>query len=59
LVRIINKLLSHNFAKVILSQASYLKILNFIDCEAHRELFICGIKGMLQHDKEKDPTDFL
>jgi len=59
LVRIINKLLSHNFAKVILSQASYLKILNFIDCEAHRELFICGIKGMLQHDKEKNSTGFL
>lgn len=48
LFRIINKLSGHRFAKLffdyIYSNEALLAIQNFIECEAHRELIIKGIK---------------
>lgn len=48
LFRIINKLSGHRFAKLffdyIYSNEALLVIQNFIECEAHRELIIKGIK---------------
>lgn len=44
LFRFLNKLLGHRIALLLGSRARFLCNENFIECEAHRELFVAGLK---------------
>lgn len=54
--RIINKLTGHRFEKYVLEhrygKESLLYILNYVDCEAQRELFIEGVRALLENDNK-------
>lgn len=45
LYRICYKILKKRLLKIMFSSKSLLKIQNYIECEAHRELFIMGLKN--------------
>ena len=51
--RIINKLTGHRFEKYVLEhrygKESLLYILNYMECEAQRELFTEGVKALLDN----------
>lgn len=51
--RLINKFIIHNFYEKIYKENDYISILNVIECEAHRELLIRGLKNKMG-DKEKN-----
>lgn len=46
-VRVINRLLNRKLMNFVLSKKNLLAILNHIECEAHRELFIKGLKNKI------------
>lgn len=48
LIRIINRLLGRNLSKLLHSQKSLLWFRNMAECEAHREIFISGIKTKMK-----------
>ena len=48
LTRIFNKLYKGNFYLKLYKKNDLLKILNVIECEAHRELFINGLKNRIK-----------
>ena len=48
LYRLINVALGHNLHNIIFGRKHLLEILNMIECEAHRELWISGIKKKYQ-----------
>lgn len=45
-IRIINGLLRRKLGQLLLGHTSYLAIQNFLECEAHQELFLQGIKNI-------------
>lgn len=51
--RLINKFIIHNFYEKIYKENDYISILNVIECEAHRELLIRGLKNKMG-DKERN-----
>lgn len=50
--KIINKLCFHKLTKKMYSQKSLLNILNVIECEAHRELLIEGLKEEIYNERK-------
>lgn len=46
IVRAINALLGRKLVELILGKTSYLAIQNYLECEAHHELFLRGIKNI-------------
>ena len=46
IVRAINALLGRKLVELILGKMSYLAIQNYLECEAHHELFLRGIKNI-------------
>lgn len=52
LYRILNKLLSHKLTEKLYSVKSLLALLNIIECDAHRELFIEGLKNKVNIKEE-------
>lgn len=46
IVRTINALLGRKLVELILGKTSYLAIQNYLECEAHHELFLRGIKNI-------------
>ena len=46
IVRAINALLGRKLVELILGRTSYLAIQNYLECEAHHELFLRGIKNI-------------
>lgn len=53
LYRILNKLCFHKLTKKLYSEKSLLSLLNIIECEAHRELFIEGLKNKIYNNANK------
>ena len=52
--RLINKFLINKFYEKIYKKGDYIGISNIIECEAHRELLITGLKGKIKElEKEK------
>ena len=47
LYKILNKICFHKLTKKMYSEESLLRILNIVECEAHRELFIEGLKDRI------------
>lgn len=45
-IKLLNGLCGRRLARLLLGKISYLGIQNFIECEAHRELFLCGLKNI-------------
>ena len=45
ILRGVNKIMGHRLVSNLLNQNSYLMIQNFLECEAHHELFLNGIKN--------------
>ena len=52
LLRGLNKLIGHQLVSKLLSRQSYIIIQNFLECEAHYELFLGGVKNKLGKFKE-------
>ena len=52
--RLINKFIKHNFYEKIYKKNDYLGILNIIECEAHRELLITGLKAKIKELENKE-----
>lgn len=46
IIRVINALFSRKLMQLILGKTSYLAIQNYLECEAHHELFLRGIKNI-------------
>ncbi|MBS5336464.1 MAG: CapA family protein [Veillonella sp.] len=46
IIRAINALFSRKLMQLILGKTSYLAIQNYLECEAHHELFLRGIKNI-------------
>lgn len=49
--RILNKICAHKLTSKLYSKRSLLALLNIIECEAHRELFIEGLKNKIFDNK--------
>ena len=50
IIRIINRLLRRKLILHFTNRKQRLSILNIIECEAHRELYICGLKRLIFRD---------
>lgn len=50
-IRGLNKIFGHHLIKHFYSEKALLVLRNYIECEAHRELILCGIKQRLAIDK--------
>ena len=46
IIRAINGLFGRKLIQLILGKTSYLAIQNYLECEAHHELFLRGIKNI-------------
>ena len=46
--KFLNKLLHHKLAEKLYSEQNLISILNMVECEAHRELFIKGLKDKIK-----------
>ena len=46
IVRAINALVGRKLVELILGNTSYLAIQNYLECEAHHELFLRGVKNI-------------
>ena len=46
IIRAINGLFGRKLMQLILGKTSYLAIQNYLECEAHHELFLRGIKNI-------------
>ena len=49
--KILNRIFNRKFFTKIYNKKDCLEILNYIECEAHRELFIKGLKNKIEGDK--------
>lgn len=52
ILRGINKLMGHRLVSRLLTKDSYIILQNFLECEAHYELFLGGVKNKLGKFKE-------
>lgn len=46
IIRVINALFGRKLMQILLGKTSYLAIQNYLECEAHHELFLRGIKNI-------------
>ena len=50
--KVLNKLFGPKFIKIFYNKKNLLPILNYIECESHRELLINGLKNVIYNDNK-------
>lgn len=51
--RVLNKLTHGKYIEYLYNKKDYIRILNIIECEAHRELLIRGLKSIIRREKDE------